>query len=733
MILLASLSRRAAGEIYLWPLHGERRLSSSFSEFREGHYHAGIDLRSFGIVGLPCLGISDGYASRVKISPTGYGKALYLKLNDGRTAVYAHLDGFTREIDSLTWHYRMQRGESWCDLTLPEGAYPFTVGDTVCYSGCSGTSAPHLHFELRDESGHPFNPLEEIYSLPDAVGPVISGIEAVPVLPGSSVDCRPFPAVYLFRASGADRYLLNDTLQVSGGCAFAVSVWDEQGYGSYRMAPLELDILVDGKPVYRMRNISFSYSQSGDIRREYDILGEGPAGRYTVLYRKKGNTRRDRQGEGVVHNDPERSDGTYLERGFHRGEIVAKDASGNLSRAVFTFAMNDCPVITASRKLETAPEAIVAAVDPDGGEVTERLFESLDGGSLWSRLPLNVVGKFKRALVTNDSSAVYRCEVTDRRGASVTDYFASPVRRVEEDEAFFETSLSGYREDIVLEIISDRIMAAPPLALRLSAGSPDTLKLCRRGPLSYAARINVEEVEEGINVFLVAGLDYRGYPARDVSAFRIYPLSSGSASPTIAICDSIDVVIEAQSVIGRIPCILTAAAPPGELPPDLNPLSPVFALDFPSENIRKPLKLVAGLKRQAALFTWKKGKWKCVGAPAMEGGKVKIDEGGVFIFLEDGLPPRMKYAAFDEVAAGSGFFKDYRCIVPVIETGSGIDPWSVTATLDGRRMVCEWDEFREYLSIPIPSSIDPGAAKLHVEISDLAGNTAVEEFGFMLR
>ena len=89
---LASLYSSGYAEIYLWPLHGERLLSSSFSEYREGHYHAGIDLRTFGRIGLPCLAVGDGSVQRIKVGPAGYGKALYLKLEDGRTAVYAHLD-----------------------------------------------------------------------------------------------------------------------------------------------------------------------------------------------------------------------------------------------------------------------------------------------------------------------------------------------------------------------------------------------------------------------------------------------------------------------------------------------------------------------------------------------------------------------------------------------------------------------------------------------------------------
>ncbi|MBD3179240.1 MAG: peptidoglycan DD-metalloendopeptidase family protein, partial [Candidatus Latescibacteria bacterium] len=161
------ISGEAAGEGYLWPMPGKRKLSSTFFEFREGHVHAGIDIRSFGQMGLPCYAVDDGYVERVKVQPYGYGKALYLRLSDGNTAVYAHLYGFSFRLDSLVYARRTASRSSWTDIHLPRGQYSFRAGDILAYTGSSGTRAPHLHFELRDSRGNPFNPLIGSYSVPD--------------------------------------------------------------------------------------------------------------------------------------------------------------------------------------------------------------------------------------------------------------------------------------------------------------------------------------------------------------------------------------------------------------------------------------------------------------------------------------------------------------------------------------------------------------------------------------
>ncbi|MCX5752059.1 MAG: hypothetical protein NTW97_00275, partial [Candidatus Krumholzibacteria bacterium] len=121
VLLCAAGLARAEGP--RWPLNEPRKLSSSFGEYRDGHYHAGIDLRTFGRIGLPCLAPDSCEAVRLRVSPIGYGKALYVRFGDGRTAVFAHLSGFSRELDSLSYHWRLARGKNSCDFEMGSGGF----------------------------------------------------------------------------------------------------------------------------------------------------------------------------------------------------------------------------------------------------------------------------------------------------------------------------------------------------------------------------------------------------------------------------------------------------------------------------------------------------------------------------------------------------------------------------------------------------------------------------------
>ena len=80
---------------YLWPSDASETITTVFGDKRSRRFHAGIDVRTYGEIGHKLFAIESGHVSRISVSPNGYGKALYLKLNDGNTAVYAHLDTYT--------------------------------------------------------------------------------------------------------------------------------------------------------------------------------------------------------------------------------------------------------------------------------------------------------------------------------------------------------------------------------------------------------------------------------------------------------------------------------------------------------------------------------------------------------------------------------------------------------------------------------------------------------------
>lgn len=156
------------------PLNGALIISGSFGEPRLNHFHTGIDFTTRGKTGLSVYAFDAGYVSRIKVSAIGYGKAIYITHPNGLISVYGHLSKFNDVIQSYvtTQQYKQQRSE----LELYPEASQFIIkkGELIAYSGNSGgSSAPHLHFEVRDAAGEsfPLNPLKYNLDLKDTIKP----------------------------------------------------------------------------------------------------------------------------------------------------------------------------------------------------------------------------------------------------------------------------------------------------------------------------------------------------------------------------------------------------------------------------------------------------------------------------------------------------------------------------------------------------------------------------------
>ena len=69
------------------PLDVPINLSGNFGELRTNHFHAGIDIKTMQQEGLKVYAAADGFVSRIKVSPVGYGYALYIDHPNGYTTV----------------------------------------------------------------------------------------------------------------------------------------------------------------------------------------------------------------------------------------------------------------------------------------------------------------------------------------------------------------------------------------------------------------------------------------------------------------------------------------------------------------------------------------------------------------------------------------------------------------------------------------------------------------------
>ncbi len=358
---------------YVWPTDASQFLTSVFGESRARRFHTGIDVKTWGRVGYNAYAVRDGYVWRINVSPFGYGKALYLKLDTGEVAVYAHLSGYSDRIQQRVEAEQERTGRYRQDFYLQPGEIPVRTGEIVAFTGQTGIGAPHLHFEIRDASNRALNPLSKGYALVDRVSPAITKVSFSPLDANSEVDGDFRPLILNPQWVRPGEYELIETVSIWGNVGVAVSAFDKDSNSSNLFGVYSLKLFVDGVAQfqYQFDDISFNDNTMIDLERDYR-LSRRKLGSFYKLYKDKRNSRFGYQpnlaGAGVLKSesltanpslqsnaggndfDEIRIEAGGLFPGVHDLRIEVADFAGNTSVVTGRFEVGGAfkirPVIT---------------------------------------------------------------------------------------------------------------------------------------------------------------------------------------------------------------------------------------------------------------------------------------------------------------------------------------------------------------------------------------------------
>lgn len=315
------------------PLRPPFFFSGGFGELRTSHFHSGLDFRTQGRTGLPVYAVKDGYISRIGISPTGYGNALYMNHPDGTTSVYGHLERFQPKLQQYIKEKQYDKESFQVNLNLTSGQFHFKKGEIIAWSGNSGSSGgPHLHFEIRStKSERAYNPLFYNLGIRDNSAPKIKTLFVYPLSANSNVgqerNKKSFETVPV---PGGYRLKLNLPIGLFGKIGFGIQADDDFNGVGLKIGIYSATLFCDGRQIFgfRMNNFSFDDTRYANAQADFE---EYQKTRHWIqrLYKLPGNR--------LDIYEPEDKNGVLnLDDGKgHEFEIVVSDAFKNKTSLKF--------------------------------------------------------------------------------------------------------------------------------------------------------------------------------------------------------------------------------------------------------------------------------------------------------------------------------------------------------------------------------------------------------------
>ncbi len=333
------------------PLDIPISLAGNFGEFRPNHFHTGIDFKTEQRENLKVKAAAEGYISRIAVSHSGYGNAIYINHPNGYTTVYAHLNNFYPELQNYVKQMQYLN-ESWqVNLILPKDSFVVKKGQFIAYSGnTGGSTAPHLHFEIRHtESEHVLNGLLFGFPITDKKAPIA---KTIAIYDGTVSIYEQNPKTFSLTAKGNNKYEpANKTISVqSPNIKIGIYADDYMDGSTNTLGIFETKLYLDNELQFttKLSAIEFAHNRCMNAYADYKLKREHNIW-YQSLFKLNGN----KIDEPVIKDNSNTPSSIYKtniythlnsENGglniadgkIHPVRIVLLDAVGNKSEVNFT-------------------------------------------------------------------------------------------------------------------------------------------------------------------------------------------------------------------------------------------------------------------------------------------------------------------------------------------------------------------------------------------------------------
>lgn len=332
--------------VYALPIQNTVSFSGGFGELRRNHFHTGLDFRTAGQIGLPVFAVNEGYVTRVAVSSSGYGLALYLLHPDGHTTVYGHLSRFHPRIEAYVKERQYLVRQFVVDLTLPSGLFPFKKGEIIAWSGNSGSSGgPHLHFEIRGtQSEKPVNPLFYLPAITDKSSPRINllYIYSQSICNNNIIVTRK-QRFETINSNKRTTLKNRQSIEVFGDIGIGIQTDDDFNGTGMKCGTYSIELYLDQQPVFsfKMDRLAFDQGRYINSHIDYEELIKNKRWIHK-LYLQPGNKME------IYQSNEQRGLLKLSDGKSHDVKIVVSDINGNTNVLTFKLVQGTRPLVKAN-------------------------------------------------------------------------------------------------------------------------------------------------------------------------------------------------------------------------------------------------------------------------------------------------------------------------------------------------------------------------------------------------
>lgn len=326
---------------FRYPLDIPLKLNANFGEMRPNHFHMGLDLFTLRKENLPVLAPADGWISKIKVDPNGFGNAIYVNHPNGFTTLYAHMNTFppgtAQAIKDGQYAKQSWKGE----VVFDKNQFPVKKGQLIGYSGNTGASAgPHVHYEIRRTDDDACLNALLFHKVYDVTPPDITKLV---IYDRNKSTYEQFPRnLALQRATGGYNVAGGTVIVNSDKISFAIVATDRLTGVPNSNGIFEAVVYLDDEAIsgFQIDGIDYLETRYLNAHIDYRIKTGGgsyfqhlsplPGDRLPIYFKKE---------DGLIHlNDT----------AVYEIKIVVKDANNNASTLRFNIKRNETIVPVAN-------------------------------------------------------------------------------------------------------------------------------------------------------------------------------------------------------------------------------------------------------------------------------------------------------------------------------------------------------------------------------------------------